>query len=327
MGGSGSATEAAQLAPQASLHAAKVGDDAEKAFRDGDLVGAEALAEEALAAYAHAEVLARLARADERSESAASHVAQVQTEFATLDTQQHEVAAEADDAEARFKVARDAVPLATTEPGTPEREQARLAAAKSLSVEARLLCVAAQMLAPDTQGVADDFKAIDALDAGLAKAPSHPAIDTAVRLRSACLGELTSVRRSAADDAPERGAADALLDELGKAGLSPSRDNRGVVVALREAFQGNTLRPEAHERVVALGQVARAHATFPLLVVSHAAGSSNRIDDIVKVLTEAGAPKVRATRAGNALPLSPPGRPGASASNERIEIVFVAPSN
>ena len=322
--------QAATLAPQAYLIAEKLRGDAEDAYKKGDRAGSQLLGEQALAAYAHADALARLARAEQRVEIASQKLAQEQRAFAAIDEEQRRVAAEADDIETRVRVARDAVPLSPSEPASPDREGARLAAARALAAEARLLCVAAQMLSPQGPGPADSFKALDALDAELDKHPLHPPIDSAVHQRSACLSALTEARRPAAQAAPEAGAADALLDELGKASLEPSRDDRGVSVAVRDAFQGTVLSAKARERLVALGQVAKTHPDFPVLVVVHGAKARATPTDTdhagaaAQALREAGAARVETKAVGDALPIAIPGRD--AKRNERVEVIFVAPS-
>jgi len=327
---SSASKEAERLAPQAFLHAEQLRRDADKANEAGDRGAAEALGEHALAAYAHAEVLARLAKADLRQAAAEGRVQKAKTEFNALEAEQRQIAAEAADTEARVRVARDALPLAASEPSTPERERARLLAARALSTEARLLCLAAQMAAAaDSPGVTENFRLLDSLDAELAKAPPHPSIDTAIRLRSACLGELTRARMPTATG---RGEADALLDELARGGVEPHRDDRGVVVVLRDAFQGTTLKPAARDRVALLAQVARAHTGFPVLVVGHTAKGPatardrDRVSSIAKLLTDSGATRVQSAAAGDGLPVADPRLAASSARNERIEVVFVAPA-
>jgi hypothetical protein len=322
--------QAAVLAPQAYLAAERLRQDAEAAYDKGDRTGAELLAEQSLAAYAHADALSRLARAEQRLESTAAKLSKEQRDFAAIDEQQRRVAAEADDIEIRVKVARDAIPLATSEPASGDREGARLTAARALAVEARLLCVAAQMLAPALAGPAESFKALDALDAELDQRPARPPVDSAVRLRSACLSSLTEARRPNSKAAPEAGAADALLDELGKAALQPSRDDRGVAVVLRDVFEPSGVKAPARERLTALGQAAKAHPTFPVLVVLHgakgraSATDSERAQTVARAIRDAGASRVEAKAVGDALPVALPGRD--TKRNERVEVVFVAPA-
>ena len=327
------AKESETLAPQAYLYAEKLRADAEKAQASGDRAGAQILAEHAMAAYEHAHVLARAARAAQRLENATSRVAVAEREALGTDERQRRVAAEADDIEGRLRVARDALPLTPSEPASAERERARLAAARSLALEARLLCVATQMLAPDTGGLTQAFESLRALDAEIAKKPARAPIDAAVKLRSACLSELTKVRRPATLKAPEAGAPDALLEELSRAGTEPRRDERGVVVLVRDAFKGKTLAPAAQDTLSKLAQVAKEHGDFPVLVVVHAprgvpaAQVEARGEAAAEALRTRGAARVKVEIAGDALPIAAPGSPGAAARNERIEVVFIAPSH
>lgn len=326
------AKEAEALAPQAFLAAEKLRNDAARAYDDGDRAGSQILAEQAIAAYTHASVLARLAKADDRLAGAAARTAAASRDVGALDEKQHRVATEADDIELRFRVLRDALPVAATEPANADREGSRLTSARALSLEARLLCVATQMLGVDRPQVTAAFQGLDQLDADIQKRPIRAPLDTAVRLRSACLSELTSVRRAAASSAPASSATDALLDELGRAAFEPRRDDRGVSITLRDGFQGGALTPAAHDRLTALGQVGKAHPAFPVLVVVHAARGGptardkERAGAVQKALLEAGTPRVEANAGGDALPIAPPKRADSASRNERIEIVFVAPS-
>src|SRR5439155_1677628 len=147
------AQTAASLAPEAFAHAEKIRREAEDAYQNGDLSGAEILGERALAAYQHALVLARIAFASDTAN--------------------------------RARVAR------------------------------------------------------------------RPA------------GATSSV-----------GKSDELLSEVSAmGGLSPMRDDRGVVVTLRELFAASQLTREGRDRLVALGRVAQSHADFPVQVVVHATGA------------------------------------------------------
>ena len=81
-----------------------------------------------------------------------------------------------------------------------------------------------------------------------------------------------------------------------------------------------------------LGGVAKAHPDFPVLVVVHSAGKlpdarvTARTEHAAVALRDRGAPKVETTIVGTALPRVDPREPGAAARNDRVEIVFVAPS-
>lgn len=324
--------EASLLAPQAYLAAEKLRRSADEALESGDRSGAEILGERALAAYGRAQMLARLAKAEERRTQANARLATTKHDLADLDALQQKVGAEVADLEARVRVERDAVPIVPSEPGSADREKARLAAARAMAQEARLLCVATSLLAPNTKSVTEAFAELDALDTDLGKGPSKVPIDAAVRLRARCLSELTSVRQAPTSGAPETGKVDALLDELGKAGKEPVRDDRGVVVVLRDVFQGPALSKGATSGLEALAQVARAHPDFPVLAVVHSAHGGvteldrKRADFVARFLRDGGASRVEGRAVGSALPVAPAGSAGNARRNERLEIVYVAPT-
>ena len=329
------AKEAEQYAPQAFAHALKLQEQAEKAHVDDDMGGAQILSEHALAAFQHAFVLARLAKAQRRLAAAESELEDAQKQLHALDAEQQKVAAEADDLEMRAKVMRDALPLAPNEPASPEREKARRNAARSLAMQGQLLCAAARLLDPNATGVTEHTQSLGALDKTLADRAVAVPIDEAIRLRSACLRSLTLARRPTTREVPAAGLADALLTRLSEAGgLYPFRDDRGVVVVLRDAVSGaGKVTAQGAEHLALLGRTAKAHPAFPVLVVVHSArgGPSRhakaRADAVERALKEAGAPTVEARTAGDSQPVVDRKRKGASERNERIEIIFVAPSS
>jgi hypothetical protein len=122
-------------------------------------------------------------------------------------------------------------------------------------------------------------------------------------------------------------------------GLSPTRDDRGVVVVLRDVFAGKELSRAGRDRVEALGRVAQSHSDFPLQVVVHAAGTQSGVartdvvqdrqrgETVSKALVEAGAhpERVVVEAAGTAHPLLDPALMRDTSRNERIEIIFVDP--
>ena len=326
------AEEAKRLAPQAFAEAEQLRQRAAAAHDDGDVASSQILAEHALAAYAHAFVLARLTKAESRLAESKLALQKAEGDLGALDEKQKFVAAEADDLEKRVRMLEDALPLVPNAPASPEREKARGEAARAMASQARLLCLATRLL-DEKAAVAESLGQLDALEKALAAAPAP--IDEAVRLRSACLKHLTLARRPATQKEPSAGKADALLSELARsAELHPFRDDRGVVVVLRGIFgAGGALTKEGAERVALLGRVAKAHPAFPVMVVLHSAKGKPSADDtrgakaVADALTQAGAPKVETHAAGGAQPVTPPERAGAPARNQRVEIVFVSPAS
>ena len=329
------ATQARPLAPQAAAYADRLLAEAEKTYRKGDRAGAQILGEHAIAAYQHTVALGRRVTAERRVEQAQAARTRAELGLAELEAEQRRVAAETDDLEVRARVMRDAVPLTPSRPATPEREQARREAARSLGSQARLLCVAARLLDPKAPKLDANLSALDTLDAKLRQAAGVAPIDEALRLRSACLHGLTLTRRAATRPSPAAGAADALLADLAHLdGLYPYRDDRGVVATLRGLFTPDgTLSPRARQELGRLRDVARAHPDFPLLVVLHAARrSANAADErrahqLAEALEQGAGVRVETQTAGSSEPLVDPREPGAAERNERVEIIFVSPTS
>ncbi len=323
-------TEARTLAPQAHARAELLKKRAEQAYDDGDLPAAQILSEQALAAYLRATIEARLTRAENGLAEARLHEKQQADRLAQLEVEQQRLAAEAADLELRVKVARDAEPLAKSEPASPEREKARREAARAIVTQASLLCVAARLVEPGRSALAPLSNKADELRKKLDTGAAAP-IDDATALRSDCLRELTLARRPRAQKNPSQGESDALLSELSRADLLPFRDDRGVVVTLRAPREGGKLSPKLNEKLSELGRVAKAHPEFPVLIVSHDARPGMKDDGLgaqaAEALKAGGAPRVEARAVGSTAPVVPAERPGAAARNERLEIIFVSPGS
>ena len=332
------AGQATELAPEAMAHADKLRRDAETAYANGDLAGAQILAERAIVAYQHALVLVRLARATDIANRARLALQAAEQTLAQNEGEQRRVSAQAEDVELRIKVIKDAAPLAASGPGDPAREQARMTSSRSLALDARLLCGAARLLAPETPALLEAKATSEELDKRLSAAPRVAPIETAMRARAQCLSALTAARRSAGATSSV-GKSDQLLAELSSmGGLAPVRDDRGVVVTVRNLFAAAQLTSDAREQLGALGRVAQAHPDFPVQVVVHSAGVKGRSlelrdderkrgDAVAKVLTEAGATSERLAveAAGSAHPILDPGVSRSPSRNERVEIIFVDP--
>jgi hypothetical protein len=332
------AAQATELAPEAMAHADKLRRDAETAYANGDLASAQILAERAIVAYQHALVLVRVARAADISNRARLALQAAEQTLAQNEGEQRRVSAQADDVELRIKVIKDAAPLVATGPGDPAREQARMSASRSLALDARLLCGAARMLAPETPALTEARTTSEDLDKRLSTAPRVAPIETAMRARAQCLTALTVARRTAGATS-SIGKSDQLLAELSTmGGLSPVCDDRGVVVTVRNIFTAAQLTSDAREQLGALGRVAQAHPDFPVQVVVHSAGAKaksnqareeerKRGDTVAKVLAEAGATsdRIAVESAGSAHPVIDASVSRTPSRSERVEIIFVDP--
>lgn len=350
------ATEARTFAPGAFAHAEDLRREAARSFGAKDIAGAQILGERALAAYAHASALARIARAEGATDEAQKTLADAKRELAELDGEQVRLGAEADALELKVRVARDAQPVQPSGKADPEREKARLATARALALQARLLCTGARMLtggASNTAGLSPLEEASTALvkleaDLGATTSPAPGSalgatpIDAASRARAGCLTALTLMRRAATPVSRAPGAGDALLAEISAmGGYAPTRDDRGVAVTLRGLFAGAPAKdgsaaftPEGASRLATMAKVAAAHPTFPVEVVLHRdrpltpaeeSAERARAEAVARAL---GAPsagvKIEPIVAGNAAPIVDPA--GADrARNARVEIVFVTP--
>jgi hypothetical protein len=327
--------EAALLAPQAIARADEQRAFAKKALKDGDDVAATLYADRAIAAYGHAFILARLAKATREQEDAETALAAASSHAKELAAERAQVDAEGEELEKQLAVARDAQPLVPVGAANDaKREGARLVAARALTMEARLLCGSARLVSTDdatTKAIADVEKEVATIEAQLEAKP-HPApIDAAARVRAKCLERLTAARRAsnAATD------PDTLLAELSASGgLDPSRDERGVVVTLRDLFEGAALAAHADEKLGELGRVAAAHPDMGVQVVVNDAAPPTKADEamdakhadaVVTALVRGGATvaHVKSELAGVRAPVVDPGDAAHRGRNARVDVVFV----
>jgi hypothetical protein len=324
------AQEGAALAPEAYAHAEQERSIALQLHATGDEVGAELHAERAVAAYAHALAVARLARATTEGGDADKAFADAKVQEQALEVSRGKLEQEAEDLEKRVHVAEERLLPAPSAKAIAEREAARLVAARSLGMEARLLCDATHLVAPEAAGLADVEGEVAKLEASLAKGVRPVPIDDAARSRARCLDVLTRARRTGDDT----GAADTLLAEISAAGSwAPSRDERGVIVTLHDVFRGDALTDEGIAKLKELGRVAAAHTAFAVEVVIHDAQArtakdatdARRAEAAVQALVSAGvtAAKVKSELAGTTEPLVDPSDAKARARNERLEVTFV----
>jgi hypothetical protein len=298
-------------------------------------VAATLHAQRALAAYTHALVVGRLARAATEQADAQKALDDTTTQDQTVEASRAQLEHDAQDLEQRLRIARDRLMPAASATAPADREAARQVAARSMAVEARLLCDAAQLVTADAAGSAglpDAVAEVGKLEDRLAKGASPAPIDDAARTRARCLEVLTRARRAAGDDA---GAADTLLAELSASGgWAPARDERGVVVTLHDPFQGAALSTDTASRLKELGRVASAHPGFALQVVVHDAQpprpkdatDGKRADAATQALVAGGAAsgKLQTELAGARAPLVDPADGKARPPNERLDVVFIA---
>ena len=321
-----------QLAPEARARAEQERAIALQAHASGDDLAAALHAERAVAAFGHARAVARLARATAELADAEKIVADATTEESSLESSRARLERDGEELERQIRVAREKTTPAASAGSTPEREEARAVAARSLAMQGHLLCAAARLIAPDGAGLHDAEGEVTAVTERLAKGARPVPIDAAASSRAHCLDVLTRARRSAAYDA---GTADALLAELSAAGgWDPSRDERGVTVTLHDAFKNAALATPAEARLVELGRVAAAHPLFGVQVVVHDsraplpgdAVDAKRAEAAVQALVKGGAAstRVHAELAGVLAPLVDPRTARGRERNERLEVVFVA---
>lgn len=329
------AREARELAPQAHAQAEKLRKDADAAHARGDFSAAQILGEHSLAAYEHAFVLARYSKAEQRLAQAEQAKSQALAELTRLDEQQLRLAAEADALELKIKVTVDKEPIGSMPAASPERVRARKEAARALASEARLLCLATELLEPKREGLEAAKESVGTLESELQQGSNKDTLfPRATEARARCLKLLTLARRPATQSAPEAAVTDRLFVELTETQkFFAFRDDRGIVVSLRGLVSPEgKLTEDGSEHLALLGRTAKANPSFPLLVVHHSAKEAEektagaRIDLVAQALRDAGAPQVSTHSAGTARPVADGRLPEAAARNARVEIVFVSPA-
>ena len=319
------------MAPQAFAEAEQLRDEARKARDAGDDVGAALRAERAIAAYERAMVLARLAKATTDLASAQTDLSRTESELHSLAATRAEVTRDGEELDKKIKVAQELHAPPPAGPADASREAARLVAARSLAVQARLLCGAAHLVVPSLTGLKEAEDATAELEKKLEGSPKAAPIDDAGARRVACLDLLTKARRTTEGQTTTSGPtdADALLAELSGASWTPTRDERGVVITLRDVFAGSQVSVAMESKLKDLGRIAGAHSGLGLQVVTHDSfelkGGVDRAAAVGKVLVAGGAPadKVEGEAAGTKSPLVDPADAKNRARNARVEIVFV----
>lgn len=181
-GGPG-AQEGARLAPEAYARAEQERRIALEEHAAGDDVGAVLHAQRALAAYDHAIAVVRLARATTELADAEKALHDASTQAQTLEASHVQLEREAAELDERLRVTRERMLPAQSAAASPEREAARLVAARALAVEARLLCDAGRLVSADAAGLGEADEDVKKLDSKLAPGPRPAPIDDAARVR------------------------------------------------------------------------------------------------------------------------------------------------
>jgi hypothetical protein len=306
--------------------------EAQDALERGDFAAAQITGERARTAYDVAVALGRLARAEQAEVTASAEATEAAKQLAAMDADHERLAADMAALELRLQALREASALPSdsspsgSKKGSPE-------AVAAFHLQARLLCTAARLLwleRPASSASAKAGEALGALETELGADRAALSIEQAVALRAACLGQLTLARRASPTPAVA-GMADELLDELSATGWGVvTRDERGVVLTARQLFDGEALGKGVAQRLASVAELARKHASFPLLLVLHESTASGPGQREIgqrrgKALARAlGHEDARIELAGTAEPtVDPAGK--YRAGNERVEIVFVTP--
>jgi outer membrane protein OmpA-like peptidoglycan-associated protein len=329
----GSTRQTRELVPQADARAEKLYADAEAAWRKGQTASAEILGERAIVAYSDTRELARIVRVERRILETSAAVHEVELSLLKLESDQKKAAAEAADLEAQLRVEREAEAIADPKLSTPDREQARLVAAKTAIAHARLLCITAKLLSgresPSGNDVTAALSEVDEVEAKLAAGKFPVSLRDAMRARSRCQQLLAEVRRPTRLSSPTSEQPDQLFVELTEAGYAPSRDDRGIVVTLNDAFVGDGLDKQLVPKLTDLGRLAQSHDQTPLLVVTHSKkgdpkpSDQQRADAVAAKLQQAGVKNLQAQAVGGRLPIAQNSDLGAARRNERLEVIFV----
>jgi len=326
----GVTSQESALAPEAFAEADAIRARASADYQAGEDVSASLEAEQAIAAYQRARMVARRARATTELTHAEGELATKTDELRSLEDARRAADRDGEELVKRVAIAREMRAPAPSGPADAKREVARRQAARALSTQARLLCGAAKLLGAPAHDLDDAAQKLDDLDKRLEQTQKAVPIDTAAALRTTCLSLLTQARHAARTSASSATTAtDVLFSELSAAGLSPTRDERGVVVTLHDAFQGRALAPAAAPKVESLGRVAAAHADLAVQVVVHDAFPQPAGDDRAKsaaaALAKGGAKpdRIATFMAGTRAPIADPNDPRVRTRNARLEIVFV----
>ena len=306
---------------------------AEGAWSAGDSASAELLGHHALAAYAHAAATARLTAATITQSKESARFAKATEQLAADDVARLDVDREADRLEAEVAIRTEALAPAVSGKTDAAREAARWVATHANLAVADALCNGAYLLAPKAKGVDEARKILAELQNKTKNEKDAAPIDNSTRARALCLKALTNARSVTVAGGGAIG--DGLVKEIEAAGLTASRDERGVIATLpASSFEPGSGKVNAagKAQLDALGTIAKARSTWAIVVVVHAApGKLDNARDVARAktvsdgITAAGADgsRIATTTPGASLLAKDPKDAKASPQNERVEVIFV----
>jgi hypothetical protein len=206
--------------------------------------------------------------------------------------------------------------------------------ARHLAAEARTLCLAARLLEPSNQKVAEAEKGLGELETHLEHGSVRQDIyPRATDLRIRCLEELTAARRENIRKTPDSTESDELLTSLARTGsVMVYRDDRGVVVNLGAPLDDDgEIREASRQALALLGATAKRHPQFPVMLIAHTANPKDdargaaMLETSERIMKDNGAKTVASHSVKDAAPVVHPKLNGATTKNERLEVIFVSP--
>ena len=293
---------------------------------EGDETGASIHAETAQALFYRARIQARLARAQADALDADRQATNALTERESLEKTRRDLTRTSEELDVKLRIAREKAFPAPSGPASPERDQARRAAARSLAAEARLLCTAARLVGASNDEATQAEADITSLERETLSAGQE--LDKAARVRVKCLSVLERARK---DEVRAGSANDALLASLGAAGFAPNRAEQGVAVTLTNAFDGARLNVAASQRLTELGRIAREEKVGVELVIhddrdpASADADKAKGELAVTALVAGGAERanVKVELPQARLPLFDQKDAARRSRNARVEVIFV----
>lgn len=311
---------------------------AEEALAKGDRATAELLAEQAIAAYAHAAAMARRLDASGREQREIDRRTRAEERLAADERSRVEIDREADRMEAELAVRKEALAPVASGPADAKRQAARWVVVRSNLAAADALCEAARVLAPQAKGGAEARKIVVDLQLRAKDGQGEPPIDASTRARALCLKALTSARDVVVNGGGATG--DTLAKDLQALGLATARDERGVVVTLPQGgasggpFEGSKLAASGKGQLESIAKLLKAYPQYAVVVVVHAAPGAldaardgQRATAAKQAIAAAGVDGARigTMTPGAALPAYDPADAKLKTKNERLEIVLVGP--